>query len=78
MDWPACFLDLNPIEHVWEELSESVSLYTTHCIICASSFWKNGYAFHNAIFKFSSIVFDAVVEILVVCHKILIRLNGAY
>ena len=31
--------------------------------------WKNGYAFHNAIFKFSSIVCDAVVrhvEMLVV------------
>ena len=53
----------------WEELSESVSLYTAPCLIYASPFWKNGYEFHNTIFKLSSIVCDAIVrhvEMLVV------------
>ena len=64
------WVSLNMFGTSWEELSESVSLYTAPCLICASSFWKNGYtSFHNAMFKLSSIVCDTVlrhVEMLVV------------
>ena len=81
MDWPACFPNLNPIEHVWEELSESVSLYTTQ---------------HNTTLEEWVRIPQRYIQILInsmrcrctACrdarggatspgHKILIRLNGA-
>ena len=75
------WVPLNMFGTSWEDLSENVSLYTEPCLICASSFWKNGYAFHNAMFILSSIICDAVVrhvEMLVVVPQDIDQINGAY
>ena len=67
--------EMSPVEHVWDRLGRAVrKRLTLHSrLICARSFWNNGYAFPDAICKLSSIVCDAVVrhvDILVVVQNI--------